>query len=206
MPARRGKAYYARKVKKAAHMLFFKRHYRPGAWGWELKKAIGPDYIRVLKVLDGLLRPLDLTVKQVFELPSQEVAREITAVPEVPEGAEGPGEAGGSPDEARYYVVLRGTLEPSELKYCGWRVDDIAALAMSIGLILARGGKAPRADVEALLKEKLPDWRVRAGLERFLKAGYIGEDEGGMLYLGWRTLAEVDLKALLNLLMRYEAS
>ncbi|HDI01658.1 MAG TPA: hypothetical protein ENF78_04445 [Candidatus Bathyarchaeota archaeon] len=206
MPARRGKAYYARKVKKAAHMLFFKRHYRPGAWGWELKKAIGPDYIRVLKVLDGLLRPLDLTVKQVFELPSQEVAREITAVPEVPEGAEGPREAGGSPDEARYYVVLRGTLEPSELKYCGWRVDDIAALAMSIGLILARGGKAPRADVEALLKEKLPDWRVRAGLERFLKAGYIGEDEGGMLYLGWRTLAEVDLKALLNLLMRYEAS
>ena len=206
MPARRGKAYYARKVKKAAHMLFFKRHYRPGAWGWELKKAIGPDYIRVLKVLDGLLRPLDLTVKQVFELPSQEVAREITAVPEVPEGAEGPREAGGSPDEARYYVVLRGTLEPSELKYCGWRVDDIAALAMSIGLILARGGKAPRSDVEALLKEKLPDWRVRAGLERFLKAGYIGEDEGGMLYLGWRTLAEVDLKALLNLLMRYEAS
>ncbi|HDJ26527.1 MAG TPA: hypothetical protein ENF34_04360 [Candidatus Bathyarchaeota archaeon] len=204
MPARRGKAYYARKVKKAAHMLFFRRHYRPGAWGWELRKALGPDYVRVLKVLDGLLRPLDLTVKQVFELPSREVAKEVSALPEAPEGAEEQEGAGRSPDEARYYVVLRGTLEPTELKYCGWRIDDIAALAIAIGLILARGGKAPRADVEALLREKLPDWRVRAGLERFLKSGYLGEDEEGTLYLGWRTLAEVDLRALLDLLMRYE--
>ena len=69
---------------------------------------------------------------------------------------------------------------------------------------MARGGKAPRADVEALLREKLPDWRVRTGLERFLRSGYLGEDEEGMLYLGWRTLAEVDLKSLLNLLMKYE--
>ncbi len=203
MRVRRGKAYYARKVKKAAHMLFFRRHYKPGARGSELKKAVGPDYLRVLKVLDGLLRPLDLQVKQVFEVPGASAIAPVSEVPEAPE--EGAGASRRSPDEARYYVVLRGTLEPTELKYCGWRIDDIAALAISIGLIMARGGKAPRSDVEDLLKRKLPDWRVRAGLERFIKAGYLGEDEEGMLYLDWRTLAEVDIKTLLDTLLKYGA-
>ena len=195
---RRGRAYYARKVKKAVHLLFFRRHYRPGARGSELKKALGPDYLQVLKVLDGLLRPLDLTVKQVFEVPPS-ASRGVAGLREVPE--EGSPERR-SPDEARYYVVLRGTLEPTELKYCGWRIDDVAALAISIALILARGGKAPRADVEAMLRKKLPGWRVRAGLERFMRAGYLGEDEEGMLYLEWRTLAEVELAVLLDLLSR----
>ena len=197
MSARKGKAYYARKVKKAVHLLFFRHRYRPGAKGSELKKAIGPDYLKVLKVLDALLRPLDLKVKQVFEVPAEEFKP----------GASGtPGGASRSPDEARYYVVLRGTLEPTELKYCGWRIDDIAALALSIAVILARGGKAPRADVEKLLSEKLPGWRVKMGLDRFVRSGYLGEDEQGILYLNWRTLAEVDLRAFLDLLMKYEVS
>ncbi len=188
MSVRRGKAYYARKVKKAVHLLFFRRRYRPGAKGSELRKVLGPDYLRVLKILDGLLRPLDLKVKQVFEKAPQ------------PEGE------AGSPDEARYYVVLRGTLEPSELKYCGWRIDDLAALAISIGMILARGGKAPRAEVEKFLSEKLPRWRVRMGLDMFIRHGYLVEDEEGMLYLGWRTMAEVDLASFLDLLAKYEIS
>ena len=203
MPVKRGRAYYARKVKKAAHMLFFRRHYKPGASGHELKKAVGPDYLRVLKVLNGLLRPLDLQVKQVFEVPEAgpEAIRAIAEVPEAPEG--GAGERR-SPDEARYYITLRGSLEPTELKYCGWRIDDIAALAISIALVVARGGKAPRSDVEEVLRKKLPDWRVRAGLERFIRAGYLGQDEEGMLYLDWRTFAEVDLKTLVDTLLRYE--
>ncbi len=204
MSVRKGKAYYARKVKKAAHLLFFKRHYRPGAKGWELKKAVGPDYLRVLKILDGLLRPLDLQVKQVFEAPVPEVGPEIAALPETPAESQEEQKGRRSPDEARYYVVLRGTLEPSELKYCGWRIDDLAALAISIALILARGGKAPRADVEGFLRKKLPGWRVRAGLERLIRSGYLGEDEEGMLYLDWRSLAEVDLKGLLDLLSKLE--
>jgi len=197
MSAKRGKAYYARKVKKAVHLLFFRHRYKPGVKGSELKKAIGPDYLKVLKVLDGLLRPLDLQVKQVFEVPAEGLRL----------GArEGPEEPSRSPDEARYYVVLRGTLEPTELKYCGWRIDDIAVLALSIAVILARGGKAPRADVEKFLAEKLPSWRVKMGLDRFIRSGYLGEDEQGVLYLDWRTLAEVDLKAFLDLLMKYEVS
>ncbi|RLI09568.1 hypothetical protein DRO32_00350 [Candidatus Bathyarchaeota archaeon] len=188
---RKGRAAYARKVKKAVHLLFFRRHYKPGARGYELKKVLGPDYLRVLKVLDQLLRPLDLQVRQVFE--------------EVPApGASGEGAEARSPDEARYYVVLRGTLAPTELKYCGWRIDDIAALALSIALLLARGGRAPRSEVEEILSKKLPGWRVRMGIDRFIRSGYLGEDEAGVLYLDWRTMAEVDLRAFLDLLLKYE--
>ena len=194
MPKRAGRASYARKVKKAVHLLFFRRHYRPGARGSELKKALGPDYLKVLKVLDQLLRPLDLQVKQVFE-GSEPIP--VSSAQEVPGGE------ARSPDEARYYIVLRGTFEPTELKYCGWRIDDIAALALSIALILARGGRAPRKEVEEFLAQKLPGWRVRMGLGRFVRSGYLGEDEAGILYLDWRTMAEIDLKAFLNLLLRY---
>jgi len=200
MSKRGGRASYARKVKKAVHLLFFRRHYRPGAKGSELKKALGPDYLRVLKVLDQLLRPLDLQVKQVFE-GAEPIP--VLAVPETPEGSGGESK---SPDEATYYVVLRGTFEPTELKYCGWRIDDMAALALSIALILARGGKAPRKDVEEFLSRKLPSWRVKMGLDRFIRMGYLGEDEAGVLYLNWRTMAEVDLRAFLDLLLRYEVA
>jgi len=194
MPKRAGRASYARKVKKAVHLLFFRRHYRLGARGSELKKALGPDYLKVLKVLDQLLRPLDLQVKQVFE-GSEPIP--VSSAQEVPGGE------ARSPDEARYYIVLRGTFEPTELKYCSWRIDDIAALALSIALILARGGRAPRKEVEEFLAQKLPGWRVRMGLDRFVRSGYLGEDEAGILYLDWRTMAEIDLKAFLNLLLRY---
>jgi len=201
MRVRRGKAYYARKVTKAVHLRFYRRHDKPGARGSELKKALGPDYLRVLKVLDGFLRPLDLQVRQVFELPEPSAISSISEVPEVP--GEGAGEARRSPDEARYYVALRGTLEPTELKYCGWRIDDIAALAISMATLVARGGRAPRSDIEELLRKKLPDWRVRTGLDRFVRMGYLGQDEEGMLYLDWRSFAEVDLKKLLDILLRY---
>ncbi|MCD6529949.1 hypothetical protein J7L06_06650, partial [Candidatus Bathyarchaeota archaeon] len=55
------------RVKKAAHLLFFKHHKKPGVWGWELKKAVGSDYLKVLDVLDDLLSSLDLRVNKVFE-------------------------------------------------------------------------------------------------------------------------------------------
>ena len=61
------KAYYARKIKRAVHLLFYKRHTRPGVKGWELRKKLGVDYPKVLKILDSNLKTLDLQVKTVFE-------------------------------------------------------------------------------------------------------------------------------------------
>jgi len=54
-------------MKRAAHLLFFKRHSKPGAKGWELKRSVGRDYAKVVEVLDESLKPLDLQVKVVPE-------------------------------------------------------------------------------------------------------------------------------------------
>ncbi|MFQ5999977.1 MAG: hypothetical protein ACE5J6_04290, partial [Candidatus Bathyarchaeia archaeon] len=63
----RRKAYYARKIKRAAHLLFYRRHKKPGVKGWELRRKLGSDYPKVLKILDNRLESLDLQVKTVFD-------------------------------------------------------------------------------------------------------------------------------------------
>ena len=83
----------------------------------------------------------------------------------------------------------------------GWRIDDIAGLATTISYIISKKGKAPRDEVEDLLKSKLPGWRAEMNLNRYIKSGYIGEDEHNQLYLDWRTRAEVDQKELVDLLL-----
>jgi len=173
---------YGRKLKQAVHLLFFKHHRLPGVRGWELRRALGPEWLDVLEVLDSHLKPLDLEVRRVFEETGED-----------------------RPEEARYYITLRGGVEQRTAKTLGWRIDDIAGLAVAVAYIAARGGKAPRGDVERALGEKLPGWRVRANLERYIEEGYL-EDEGGVLTLGWRGRAEIDVDSLLERIMRSKAS
>jgi hypothetical protein len=181
------KAYYASKVKRASHLLFYRRHKKPGVKGWELRKNLGKDYSRVLKILDDYLERLDLQVKTVFEgEPATEKPR--------PEQL----------DKARFFITLRGTLTPKEAKMVGWRIDDLAGLAVTVAYIISRKGKAPRKEVEEILKEKLPKWRVDLNLDRYIRYGYLSQDEREQLYLGWRTRAEVDQKALIDLLLGTE--
>jgi len=181
------KAYYASKLKRAAHLLFYRRHKKPGVKGWELRKNLGKDYPKVLKILDDYLERLDLQVKTVFE-------------EERPAGKPTPEQL----DKARFFVTLRGTLTAKEAKMVGWRIDDLAGLAVTIAYITSRRGKASRKEVEKLLREKLPKWRADLNLDRYIRYGYIIQDEKEQLYLGWRTQAEVDQKALINLLLGSE--
>ena len=179
------KGAYAAKVKRATHMLFFRRHQKPGVRGWELRKALGSDYSKVLDVLDDFMKPLDLQVKTVFE---------EEKVPEKP-----------TPDEldkARFYVTLRGDLQPKEAKMIGWRIDDLAGLAITISYIISKKGQAARRDVEELLGEKLSGWKVGLNIDRYVRYGYLQQDDNEQLYLDWRTRAEVDQKALIDLLLR----
>ena len=108
-------------------------------------------------------------------------------------------------DKARFYVTLRGTITPKETKLCGWRIDDIAGLAMTVSYVISKKGKAPREDIEKLLRDKLPGWRVDINLDRYIRAGYLAEDENSQLYLDWRTRAEVDQKTLVNVLLGVES-
>jgi hypothetical protein len=181
------KAYYASKVKRATHMLFYKRHKKPGVKGWELRKALGSDYPKVLKVLDDYLKAIDLQVKTVFE---EERQIEKPTLEQL--------------DKARFFVTLRGELTPKEAKMVGWRVDDLAGLAITISHIISKKGKAPRKEVEELLRNKLPGWKVGLNIDRYVHYGYLSQDENEQLYLDWRTRAEVDQKALIDLLLRAE--
>jgi hypothetical protein len=175
------KATYASKVKRATHMLFYKKHAKPGVKGWELRKALGPDYPKVLKILDDYLKNLDLQVKTVFE---QEKQIEKPTLEQL--------------DSARFFVTLRGELTPKETKMIGWRIDDLAGLAISIAHIISNKGKAPRKEVEELLRDKLPGWKVGLNVDRYIRYGYLTKDENEQLYLDWRTRAEIDQKAFID--------
>jgi len=176
---------YSGKVKRAAQMLLYKRHQKPGVKGWELHKALGADYPKVLGVLDDYLKPLDLQVKTVFE-------EEKT--PEKPTLEES--------DRARFFVALRDV--SSKDKLMGWRIDDLAGLAITISFIISKKGQVPRKDVEKLLAEKLPNWKVSLNIDRYIRSGYLTQDEAGQLFLDWRTRAEVDQKALIDRLLSAE--
>jgi hypothetical protein len=178
------KAYYASKIKRAVHMLFYRRHKKPGVKGWELRKALGSDYSKVLKILDDYLKTLDLQVKTVFE---EEKPVEKPTLEEL--------------DKARFYVTLRGELTPKEAKMIGWRIDDLAGLAIAITHVISKKGKAPRKEVEELLRDKLPGWKVGFNIDRYIRYGYLTQDENEQLYLDWRTRAEVDQKALIDMLL-----
>jgi len=183
----RKKALYQRKLKRATHLLFYRRHRKPGVKGWELRKRLGSDYPKVLGLLDTYLEKLDLQVKTVFEgeKPSEKATLEQL-------------------DRARFFITLRGGLTPKETKLSGWRIDDIAGLAMAIAFIISKKGKASRDEVEDLLRDKLPGWRVDINMDRYIRAGYLAQDENRQLYLDWRTRAEVDEKALVDLLLTVE--
>lgn len=167
------------KVARAAQLLLFRRHMQPGVKAWELKRDLGRNYLEVIKVLDVELGKLGLTVKKV-------------------EG----GEEGSDSD--RYFVTMRGHPAVSEARTFGWRIDDMAILSVVLSYILSKQGKAPLKEVERILEEKFPRWKVEQDVDRFIRRGYLEEDDEGVLFIGWRTRAEVDQKALLGLLLGRE--
>jgi hypothetical protein len=183
----RRKALYMRKLKRATHLLFYKRHRRPGVKGWELRKRLGSDYPKVLGLLDTYLERLDLKVKTVFE---GETPADKPTLEQL--------------DRARFFITLRGGLTPKETKLSGWRIDDIAGLAITVAFVISKKGKASRDEVEDILRDKLPGWRVDINVDRYIRAGYLAQDENRQLYLDWRTRAEVDEKALVDLLLAVE--
>lgn len=183
----RRKAYYSNKIKRAVHVLFYRKHRKPGVKGWELRKALGSDYPKVLKVLDKHLKPFDLQVKTVFE---GEKPPEKPTLEQL--------------NKARFCITLRGGLTPKEAKMIGWRIDDLAGLAVTIACIMSKKGKATRKEVEELLRNKLPGWKVGINVDRYIRYGYLMQDENEQLYLDWRTHTEVDQKALIDLVLSTE--
>jgi hypothetical protein len=177
------KSFYADKLKRAAHLLLFRRGKLPGAREWEFKEKVGKNYEQVLAQLDGLLSELDLEIKKVKEPRSEEIMSES---------------ARASAEEARYFVALKGTLGLKEAKMIGWRIDNLAALSASVAFLVSKQGKAPREELEKLLAMKFGRWKAITLIDIFLRSGYLEEDDSGTTSLGWRTRSEVDLRALMT--------
>ena len=66
---------------------------------------------------------------------------------------------------------------------------------------LAKQGRVPREDLEDLVGEKLGRWRSEILVDAFVRSGYLFEDESGLIALGWRTHAEVQLQNLVAKLL-----
>jgi len=182
-PETETKSFYSDKLKRAVHLLFFRRGKMPGAKEWELKEKVGKNYQQVLEQLGPMLSELDLEIKKVTEPASGQMVSEDSPV---------------QMDEPRYYVTLKGSLGLKEAKMIGWRVDNLAALSGAIAYIVAKQGKAPREDVERVVAEKYGRWKAATLVDIFLRAGYLEEDDAGVMALGWRTKAEVNLPALMT--------
>jgi hypothetical protein len=178
------KTYYVGKIRKAAHLLFYRHHRKPGVMGWELRRRLGSEYPKVLNLLKSHLENLGFQIKVVFK---EKVSAKNPTLKQM--------------DQARFYVTLKDGLEPEELRLMGWRIDDIAGLAIAISYITSNGGKASRKEIVDILRDKLPGWRTEMNLRLYVKSGYLAEDKDGQLFLDWRTRAEINQKKLVDVLL-----
>lgn len=174
MPARVPSA----KLRRAARLLLFRSGARPGVKGWELARALGDDYLEVVKALNSLLEVLGL---------------EVVAVDE--EGRRLKME--GDLRKAVFLVVLKEPPTIEEARTSGWRIDDLAVLAASLLYLLAKGGAAPRSELVSVLKSKFRGPRLSYALERLIRMGYLEED-GDSVKVGWRSRVEIDLDRLVG--------
>ncbi|MCS6784611.1 MAG: hypothetical protein RMI43_02985 [Candidatus Caldarchaeum sp.] len=169
-----------KKLSTAMAMLLFTSHRLPGVRGYELRRKLGKNYLKVVESLNHRLEHLGLRVKILFETsfdrePSEE-----------------------DYDRARFFITLADPISLSDVVAAGWRVDELAVLSGALAILFSRGGKAPKKEISELLESKLPKWRVDAALEKFVRRGYLVDSGDGTLSVGWRAVAEVDQKQLLK--------
>jgi len=172
------------KIRKILQIILSPKVRAPGVKGWELKRTVGKDYHTIVQAAKSELDKLGLTIRTVGE--QGDLTTEAT-----PEQL----------DEARYYVIFKESLSIKEATSSGMSIDDLAALAVTLSYLTSKRGKAPLREVEKMLREKLPKWKVEWNLRRFVRKGYIVKGEDDMIAIGWRSLVEVDLKSLLTLLL-----
>jgi hypothetical protein len=170
------KALLERKVRKAFQTLILQRGRNPGVKGWELRRHLGREYKEIIKVLSEDVSSLGL---EVFEV-------------------KGPD---GTDDSSRFLLRFKEPPTVSEAETSGIRIDDLAVLAATIAFVNSKAGRAARREVEQFLREKFPKWRIEYSLDRYVKRGYLEQDERALMHIGWRTRAEVDEKTLMTMLL-----
>jgi len=172
------------KVRRAGQMLLYQRHRIPGVKGYELRRSLGRGYMRIIKILRTQLENIGLTIKIMSDSDS----------PVNEDDEEGL-------SSARFFVVLKDPLSLYDATTAGWSIDDLAGLAVVLSSIISRRGKVPRSEVERILMEKFPNWKVNMFIERYIRRGYISVDENNNLILDWRSRGELDLQKFLQYIL-----
>ncbi len=170
------KALLERKVRRAFQLLVLQRGRNPGVKGWEMKRHLGRDYRKIVEVLSEDVAPMGLEVYEVKGVDETE-------------------------DSSRFLLRFKESPTVSEAETAGIRIDDLAVLAATIAFINSKQGRVARREVEHFLREKFPKWRVEYSLDRYVRRGYLEQDERTMLHVGWRTRAEVDEKTLMTMIL-----
>jgi len=178
MPARIPSA----KIRKAARILLYRSRGKPGVKGWELRKFLGENFVEVVKALNDSLENFGITIKIVDENGKfLSFDEDKTAL-----------------RKALFVPVLKEAPTLQELKTSGWRIDDIAILAVSLLYLLSRNSRAPRKQLLEILHSKFGKWRVGYVVEKLIKLGYLEEDNDDIV-VGWRSRIEIDFKKLLGI-------
>jgi hypothetical protein len=170
------RALLERKLRKAFQVLMLQRGRNPGVKGWELKRHLGRDYRKIVEVLSEDVAPLGLEVYEV-------------------KGADG------TDDSSRFLLRFREPPTLTEAETAGIRIDDLAVLAATIAFVNSKQGRAGRRETEQFLRQKFPKWRVEYSLDRYVKRGYLEQDDKTLLHVGWRTRAEIDEKTLMTIML-----
>src|SRR5207245_9770472 len=136
------------------------------ARSWERKTGLGKEYLKVLTQLDESLKDLDLEVKKV----ESRVLSDYKPGPDAEE-------------ESRYFVRLKGTLTPREARMTGWRIDNLAALAACLSLIVSKQGKSERKEIEEISGQKGGRCRALSLTDALLHYGYLKEADEGLVEL-----------------------
>lgn len=181
-----GKVEFKSKIERAAQLLLIQRHRRPGVKGWELRRALGRRYLEVIKLLDEELSKFGLKIKVVFMDDVSEPKAEDY-------------------DKAIFMVTFRYPAKITDVLTSGWSIDELGALAACIAFINSKGGSVRRKDLENILAEKLPRWRIEIILDRFIRMGYLNVKDD-YLALGWRSKAEIDVNLLSLSLISYSST
>lgn len=165
-----------RKTRRAFQVLILQRGRNPGVKGWEMRRYLGKDYRKILEVLSDDLKPLGLEVHQV----------------------PGPEQ---TDDSTRFLLRFRDPPTLTEAETAGFRIDDLAVLAATIALVNSKQGRISRKELESFLKGKFPRWRIDYSIDRYIKRGYLDQDEKDLIRIGWRTRAEIDERSLMTLIL-----
>lgn len=181
------KATLYEKMKKALHLMLIQRKSIPGTTGYELKKFIGKKYLYVIKLLNSELDSYGLMVKVVL-----------------PEDIKDPK----NPSEedylrAHYYIVSKEPILGLKMKG-NFNIEELACLSACIIQVLARANNANVNDLKELLENKVGKIKAPRYIEKFRKLGYLEINNEGIVKLGWRTKAEINIENLLKLLAIYK--